>query len=152
MSGTYTQIYLHFIFNVDGKENLIHNSFSGEVCKYITGTVQGFSYGHKMIRINCVPDHIHMLVGFRPVQSISDFVRDVKKPASKFINRQSWMKFHFSWMEGYGCFSIGRQGITDICNYIDKQREHHQRISFEEEYSNLLRKYDIVYKPEYFLI
>ena len=151
MSGTYSKIYLHFVVNVEAKKNLLPNDYSDDICMYFTGTVQGLNFGHKMIRINCVPDHVHFLVGYRPSQSISDFMRDVKSAVSKYINSQRWMRFRFSWMEGYGCFSVGPEDLDRVCRYIDNQKEHHQRNSFDEEYRNLLRKYDIIYNPKYFL-
>ncbi len=57
MSDTYTQIYIHIIFSVKGRNNLISPLWEEELYKYITGIVQ--NKGQKMIVINGVQDHIH---------------------------------------------------------------------------------------------
>jgi REP element-mobilizing transposase RayT len=151
MAGSYTQIYLHFVINVIRKECMLHPDYSDELCKYITGIVQG--KGHTMLRINNVPDHLHMLVGFKPDNNISEFMKVVKSTSSKFINKQAWMKFKFHWMEGFGGFSVGsrKEDKDYVCGYIDFQQEHHKSVAFEEEYEALLKKYEVVYNKKYFL-
>lgn len=111
MAGSYTQIYLHFVINVIRKECMLPPEYNDEICKYITGIVQG--KGHTMLRINNVPDHIHMLAGFKPTD-ISEFIKVVKTTSNKFNNEQPWIKFPFKWMEGYGCFSVGSRQSTRI--------------------------------------
>jgi REP element-mobilizing transposase RayT len=76
MANTYTQVYIHLVFAVAGRQSLIHSRFKDFLYKYITGIVQ--QRGHKLIAINGMPDHIHLLVGMRPDVAISDLVRDVK--------------------------------------------------------------------------
>ena len=123
--------------------------YNDEICKYITGIVQG--KGHTMLRIYNVPDHVHMLVGFKPTD-ISEFIKVVKTTSNKFINEQPWMKFPFKWMEGYGCFSVGsrQRDKNYVCKYIDNQQEHHKKISFQTEYRYLLKKYGVEFKEKYF--
>ena len=84
MANTYTQIYIHIVFAVKGRQNLIAKSFRDELQKYITGIVQ--NRNQKMLAIFCMPDHVHLLVGMQADVSISDLVRDIKAISSKFIN------------------------------------------------------------------
>src|SRR5579883_1408609 len=106
MANTYTQIYIHVVFAVEGRQSLIPPERNDELQKYIAGIVSGQK--QKLIAINNMPDHLPLLVGLRPDSSLSDLVRDVKAGSSKFINEKRWVKGRFSWQEGYGAFSYSR--------------------------------------------
>ena len=80
MANTYTQIYIQVVFAVEGRQNLISPEHNDELQKYITGIVSG--QNHKLIEINNVPDHLHMVVGLNPDRALSDLVRDVKSNSS----------------------------------------------------------------------
>jgi len=95
------------------------------------------------------PDHTHILVGFRPSISISDLTRDIKSVASKFINEEKLMRFHFNWQDGYGAFTCSHSQITAVVNYIQKQPEHHKKQTFREEYLHFLEKFEIEYDKQY---
>ena len=86
MPTTYTQIHLQFVFAVQHRRCLIIESIREEVERYITGLVQKF--GHKLISIYAMPDHLHMLTGFRTTQSIPELVREVKSSSSALINER----------------------------------------------------------------
>ncbi|MBY0424444.1 MAG: IS200/IS605 family transposase, partial [Cytophagales bacterium] len=89
MPNTYTQLHIQFVFAVKFREGIIHPSWKDELYKYITGIVQ--SNKHKMIIINGMPDHVHMLIGLNPVQSISALMQDVKGSSSKWINEREFV-------------------------------------------------------------
>lgn len=95
MANTYTQLRVHIIFAVQERENLIPKEHKAAVEEYITGVVQ--ERKHKMLAIYCMPDHIHLFIGLHPAQSISNLVDNVKTASSKFIKKQTWMRFNFSW-------------------------------------------------------
>ena len=82
MANTYTQVHLQFVFAPKYRASLIHSNLENDLYKYITGIVQ--KNGHKMISVNGMPDHVHILVGFRATQSIADFMQDVKAGSSKW--------------------------------------------------------------------
>ncbi|MFZ6009460.1 MAG: IS200/IS605 family transposase [Bacteroidota bacterium] len=147
MSQTYTQIFIHIVFTVRGRQNLIAKNHREELHKYITGIVQ--SRGHKMLAIFCMPDHVHLFIGHKPFMSISDLVRDIKAGSSKFINDSQWIKGRFEWQQGFGAFSYAKSQIDDVVNYILNQEEHHQRKKFRDEYIELLKEYDVVYNEKY---
>ena len=86
MANTYTQLYIHIIFAVQGRQNLIKKEFREELHRYITAVVQNDK--HKMLAIFCMPDHVHMFVGLNPAISISNLVQDVKRAATNFINEK----------------------------------------------------------------
>ena len=94
MANTYTQIYLHIVFAVEGRQSLLQHQHNDELQKYITGIVSG--QRQKLMAINNLPDHLHLLVGMRPDASLSDLVRTVKAGSSKFINEKRWVMGRFS--------------------------------------------------------
>ncbi len=83
-----------------------------------------------MIVINGVADHIHLLVGLRPAQSISDLMQDVKGGSSKWINDNKLVQGKFEWQEGYGAFSYSKSQLPAVINYIQNQEGHHQKKNF----------------------
>jgi putative transposase len=147
MANTYTQIHIHAVFAVKRRESLIQNNWEEELFKYITGIVH--NNNHKMIAINGMPDHVHMLFGLRPAQSLSSLMQQVKGDSTLWINDKGFLGHKFSWQEGYGAFSYRKSDIGDVINYIKGQKDHHKTVSFRTEYENLLREFQIPFKDEY---
>ena len=96
-----------------------------------------------------MPNHTHILIGFKPSICISDLVRDIKTATSLYIKEKRWIKGMFYWQEGFGSFTYSHQQLTDVINYINKQEEHHKKKSFKEEYLELLKKSDIEFDNKY---
>lgn len=146
-NATYTQIHIQLIFAVKFRDALIQTNWKEELYKYITGIVQNNT--HKLLSINGMPDHIHILIGLRPIQSLSSLVNDIKSNSSKFINEKKFLPVRFEWQKGYGAFSYGKSQIVDVIHYIENQEKHHQKKSFKEEYIDFLNKFGVEYNEEY---
>lgn len=147
MPNTYTQIHIHFVFAVKFRHGIITENFKNSLYKYITGIIQ--SNEHKVLAINGMPDHIHILVGCRPSQSFSDLMKNVKQSSSKWINENKFVNGNFQWQEGYGAFSYSKSQINEVVKYIQNQEIHHQKKTFKEEYLEILKKFDIDYDEKY---
>ena len=147
MANTYTQIHLQLIFAVQNRISLINNDWKDELYKYITGIIQ--MNDHKMIIINGMPDHVHILIGMRPIQSLSDLMKDIKGDSSTWINKKKLVKEKFSWQEGFGAFSYSRGQLPSVINYINNQQEHHKKKTFKDEYIAMLNKYEVEYDERY---
>jgi REP element-mobilizing transposase RayT len=147
MANTYTQIYIHVVFAVEGRQSLIAPEHNDALQKYIAGIVS--AQKHKLIAINNMPDHIHLLVGLRPDAALSQLVRDIKANSSRFINERRWVMGRFSWQEGFGAFSYSRSQLSKVIRYIENQQRHHSRKSFREEYTGLLDKFGVEYDQRY---
>lgn len=147
MANTYSQIYIHIVFAVKGRQNLISKEWKEELYKYITGIVR--NKDQKLIAINGMPDHIHILIGLKPSKSISDLTRDIKANSSRFINEKQWVNGKFEWQTGFGAFSCGQSDVSTVIQYIQNQEIHHCEKTFKEEYINLLESFGIDYKNEY---
>jgi REP element-mobilizing transposase RayT len=132
---------------VEGRQNLIDPKHNDELQKYITGIVT--KQNQKLIAINNLPDHVHLLIGQRPDSALSDLIGDIKSGSTNFINRQRWVKGRFNWQQGFGAFSYSRSQLDMVIRYIKNQQEHHKKRSFYDEYVSLLNKFEVPYDERY---
>ena len=147
IANTFSQIYIQTVFAVDGRLCLIRPEFKEEIYKYITGIVR--NNGQKLISINGMSDHVHILIGLKPAMALADLVRDIKADSSNFINKKKWVRGRFSWQEGYGAFSYGHSQLDTIIRYIQNQEQHHRHRSFKDEYLTWLKKFEIPFEEKY---
>ena len=147
MANTYSQIYFHVVFAVKGRYNLVSKTWKEELYKYITGIVT--NKNQKLMIINGMPDHVHILLSTKPNCNLSDLVRDIKTNSSKWINEKGFVRGKFEWQKGFGAFTLGQSQLPIILNYIKNQEEHHRKKTFKEEYIKFLNAYEIEYKNEY---
>ena len=147
MPNTYTQIYIHIVFAVKGRQPLIPKKHKAELHRYITGIV--INKKQKVIQINSMPDHIHILVGMAPEAALSDLVKDIKANSSRFMNKKQWVMGRFEWQQGFSAFSYSHSQLNAIANYIKNQEKHHAQKTFKEEYLEFLDLYCVDYEKKY---
>jgi REP element-mobilizing transposase RayT len=147
MPNTYQQIYIHIVFAVKFRENLIAPVNREELHKYITGIVT--NKGQKMLAVFCMPDHAHIFISMNPNVSISDIVRDIKANSSRFINEQGWVKGKFRWQEGFGAFSHSKSNVPVVADYVMNQEAHHAKMKFKNEFIDLLNEHGVEYDERY---
>jgi REP element-mobilizing transposase RayT len=146
MSHTYSQIHVQLVFAVKYRELLIERKWKNRLYRHITDIVQRNK--HKLLIINGMPDHIHILVGLRPRQSVSELMQEIKGSSSKWINDNHLVKGKFEWQNGYGAFSYSKPEIWNVIQYIENQEEHHQTKTFKEEYIEMLNEMEIEYEHQ----
>ena len=147
MVNTYSQIYIHVVFAVQGRQSLIRSEHNDELQKYMTGIVT--RQKQKLIAINNMPDHFHILIGLRPTMALSDLVGEIKSLSSGFINERRWVAGKFAWQEGFGASSYSHSQPTSVIRYIQNQEKHHARKSFHTEYLELLERLNVPYDERY---
>ena len=147
MANTYTQLQIHIVFSVKGRQNLIPQSSREQVEKYMTGIIQNRK--HKLLAIYCMSDHVHLFIGLHPSDSISNLVTAIKKASKNYIKEKDWMPFAFEWQRGYGAFSYAKSQTYSVVNYILNQEEHHKKKTFREEYLEMLSKFEVKYEDQY---
>ncbi len=147
MADTYTQLYIHIVFAVKGRQRLIPKQHKETLHQYITGIIRNKK--QTVIRINSMPDHIHILVGLTPDIALSDLVRDIKANSSKYINKKGWCVGRFEWQTGFAAFSYSESQLDTVVNYIKNQEAHHARMTFREEYLAFLKRFNVPYNPKY---
>lgn len=147
MANSYTQIHIQYVFVVKFRDGLIHPKWKEELFKYISGIIK--FHNHKLLAINGVENHIHVLVGMKPTQTISELAQVIKANSSKWINETKMERFRFEWQAGFGAFSYSKWDVEKIINYIHNQEEHHKKKTFKEEYLNFLEDFEIDFDEKY---
>jgi putative transposase len=147
MANTYTQISIHVVFAVKGRQNLLTDNFRKDLFRYISGILNNM--GQYSLAVNGSKDHVHVFFELSPTKALCDIMRDVKSNSSKWINDHKLVAGKFAWQEGYGGFSYSRSQRDHVINYIVNQEKHHTKTTFREEYQELLRKFEIEFKDEY---
>ena len=147
MANTYTQINIHAVFSVKGRENFILPGFEDRLYAYMAGILKSMNLFS--LAVNGYKDHVHLFFELSPNHSLSEIIRVVKANSSKWMNKQRFIPGHFNWQEGYGAFSYSRSQRDRVINYILEQDRHHRQVSFREEYLALLKKFEIEYKDQF---
>jgi putative transposase len=143
MANTFTQVHIHAVFAVKFRNALILPSWKDRFHQYITGIVQG--NGHKMLAINSMPDHMHILFGLRPTQSLADVMRMAKCDSSEWVNKNRLSSGDFKWQAGYSAFSYSKWDLKRVADYVENQQDHHRQRTFLEEHAQLLEAFEIEY-------
>ena len=105
---------------------------------------------HFVHAIGGTADHVHLLIGMSPTDSISQFVQSIKVQSSKWINDR-FLHGDFSWQSGYGAFSYSKSLVLAVRQYIENQEEHHKHVSFYDELVDILKKAGVDYNPDYIM-
>ena len=145
-ADTYTQLYIHIVFAIKGRQSLIPKHHKEALHQYVTRIITNKK--RTVIRINSIPDYIHILVGLTPGVSASDLVRDSKANSSKLINRPRWIAGRFEWQTGFAAFSYAHSQLDTVARYIKNQEAHRSHQTFREEYLGLLNRFDFPYNPK----
>jgi putative transposase len=147
MANTYTQIHIQMVFVVKYRDAMIGAEWEDELYKYITGIIQ--NYNHKVLIINGMPDHIHVFIGMRPSQALSDLMEEIKSSATDWINKKKFSKHTFAWQAGYAAFSYTKSHEKRVIEYIKNQKEHHKKMTFRDEYLKFLKWAEIEFDEKY---
>lgn len=131
----------HIVINTYRREKTIPNLPSEYLYKYIWGIVNNKKC--KLYRINGIENHIHLLVELNPSVALSDLMRDIKYNSSRWAKQQTYFPQFKGWGKEYGAFSCGIRNKQAIINYIDNQREHHNSVSFEQEYKSMIEQSEL---------
>ncbi len=145
--NAYTQINIHAIFAVANREGIIATSFENELYKYLGGILK--KKGHYPLMINGHLDHVHLFFELNPKEALSDLIRDLKANSSKWIHNNQFLPGIFEWQSGYGGFSYSKSQRNTVIKYIERQKEHHKKETFRDEYIKILQSFEIDFKDEY---
>lgn len=147
MSKTYSQINIHCVFAIKGRQNIINKSFRDGLHKYMSGILR--KDNAYPLAIGGWKDHVHVFFELPPDSKISDLMRMLKATSSKWINNNKFIAGKFQWQEGYAAFSYSRSQRNEVIHSIMNQEKHHSQKTFREEYFELLHKFEIKFKEEY---
>lgn len=134
----FINIYIHLIFSTKNREALITKDIKTPLLEHIRTNAK-----QKEIHVdfmNCVKDHIHLLVSLGAEQSVSKISQLIKGESSYWINKNKITKTKFEWQDEYIALSVSSSQINKVREYIKNQTEHHKIKSFTEEYNDLMEK------------
>jgi len=127
---------LHFIWSTKNRQPLISEKLKPLLLTHIREN--SIEKGIFIDAMNCVEDHIHLLVSLGTEQSISKVAMLIKGESSFWVNKQELTTQKFEWQDEYIVFSVSESGIKKVRDYITKQEEHHLRKTFAQEYEEFL--------------
>lgn len=127
----------HFVFSVKHRDLRITAEIQEQLYPYVGGILRNL--GCHVIKIGGVEDHIHILCALSRTVSIADTMKKVKGNSSKWVNEQWPSKDPFRWQEGYGALPVGQGDVEGLVRYIDGQEAHHKKVSFQDEFRELMR-------------
>jgi putative transposase len=146
MGSTFLALHYHIVFSTKERMPLIEASWRERLHEYLGGTVSGL--GGFPQGIGGVEDHVHLLVGLKATHCLSDFMRELKKASSVWVQEQG-LSTKFTWQEGYGAFTVSPPARHKVKKYIANQIEHHRVQTFREELVELLQKAGVKYEDRY---
>ena len=147
MANSYHQIYLQLVFAVKYRAAVLDKAWRSKVFGVIGNLINEANC--KTMIVNGVEDHVHCLVGLRPIVAVSELMKTVKAKSSKYINDHQLTKARFEWQEGYGVFSYHQTLVDKVFKYIQSQEAHHQVQTFGDEYIGLLKDFKVEYDEQY---
>ena len=149
MGHTFTNLLYHIIFSTKKRYPFITPDIENELYKYMSGIAR--NKNGRILKINGVADHIHILAVVKPSISLSDFIRTIKANSSGWVHKNFANKSKFEWQVGYASFSVSESQKGRIIKYIESQKEHHSRRNFPVELSGLLKKHRVEFDPLHYL-
>jgi len=147
MPQSLASILVHVVFSTKHRQPLIKPEIEDELFKYMCGIFR--EYESPVISINGVEDHVHILTSLSRKIALSDLLEKVKKSSSKWIKTKGLAYQNFYWQNGFGAFSIGESGVAALKKYIADQKAHHLKKTFQDEFREFLKLYNIEYDERY---
>jgi len=144
---SYTNLLYHIVFSTKDRCPLITPDYEVRLYDYIGGTIR--ELGGISLALNGTEDHLHLLTKLRPDRALSDVLRKLKANASGWMNRIFPRLEDFKWQQGYGAFTVSQSNVKEVTRYIAGQKQHHQKISFRDEFIRFLIANEIEFDERY---
>jgi putative transposase len=141
MAHTYASVFIHCVFSTKERKPLIDTDRLPDLFSYLGGIAKG--EGFTLLAAGGTTNHVHLLIALPPKVALATAIQKLKGSSSR------WMGPEFSWQEGYGAFSVSPSQVPAVKKYIGNQQAHHQKRSFEEEFTLLLRSCGVEYDRRY---
>ena len=144
MPQSLANILVHLVFSTKDRRPMIEDSVREQVHAYMIGVLSNLKC--PSICLNSVRDHIHVCLNLHRTVAIAKVVEELKTSSSKWMKQTEPL---FQWQGGYGAFSIGQSQVSTVKKYIAGQERHHARVSFQDEFRELLKRYALEYDEKY---
>jgi len=146
VSHSYSSNRVHVIFSTKGRKQSVANDSQPKLWADMAGIAH--NQGFEAMIIGGVRDHVHALLVLPLTLPLARALQFLKGSSCKWINETGEP---FAWQEGYGAFRVSALQTADVVGYIQNQRTHHEKKSFEQDFTEFLKRYGVTYKPAYVL-
>ena len=147
MPDSYTNLLYHLVFSTKDRRPIITRDYEVRLYDYLGGTIR--KLGGISLELNGTEDHIHLLAKLRPDCALSNVLRDLKANATGWMHDVFPSVKNFSWQRGYGAFTVSQSHVEGVREYISRQKEHHRKISFRDEFIQFLQENGIEYDERF---
>ena len=147
MGQSLVKNYIHIIFSTKLRAPLILESIENELYSYIGGICKQLEC--YPVKIGGYIDHIHILCMLSKKSPLMKLLEEIKAHSSKWIKTKDDTLKKFYWQNGYGAFSVNPNEVDKVIAYIENQKEHHRKKTFQEEYRAFLKKYNVEFDEKY---
>ena len=149
MPQSYSGLYVHLVFGTKLREpSLSDANLRADLHAYMGGASKGL--GCPTFLVGGVEDHVHIVASLSRTVAVADWVRELKKASTGWVQRHGVPRF--GWQDGFGAFSFDREAIPDLVQYVANQAEHHRKVSFEEEDRRLLVEAGVEFDEKYLFV
>jgi REP element-mobilizing transposase RayT len=147
MPQSLSNVIVHLVFSTKDRVAFMDRTIRDSFHAYLASVVR--DTGSECYRVGGVSDHVHLAIRLARPVSQSELVEKIKTTSSKWIKTQGAQYSKFSWQRGFGIFSISRGHLEKLVSYIGNQEVHHQAVSFQDEFRELLRKNEVEFDERY---
>jgi putative transposase len=147
MPQSLSAILIHLVFSTKNREPFITSAIETELHPYMAKIFRELK--SPSLTIDGPGDHVHILFSLGGVIKVADLVEEIKTESSKWIKTKGREFTNFHWQRGYGAFSIGQSNVAALKRYIRNQKQHHRRVTFQDEYRKFQKAYSIEYDERY---
>ena len=147
MAQTLTSLLVHIVFSTKDRQDLIDTNIEPRLYSYLGGIARKME--SRLLDAGGTANHVHLLISQSKKIALATLLEELKKSSSIWIKQQDREYSKFKWQDGYGGFSAGTLQVPQIKAYLSKQKEHHHKTTFQEEFIDFLNRYEIEYKEEY---
>ena len=144
VSHSYVQNHLHVVFSTKDRERLITKPMQPKLWSYMAGIAR--NHGVLVIANGGIEDHVHLLILLPAILPLAKAIALLKANSSKWMNEHG---AKFAWQQGYGAFGVSKSNVDTVVRYINDQKRHHQKMSFEDEFIGLLNRHGMEFDPKY---
>ncbi|MBN8596780.1 MAG: IS200/IS605 family transposase [Planctomycetes bacterium] len=139
MPATWTHNYYHMLFGTKYRQPLIDEQLELRLHPFLAGIAKDL--GCTPYAVNGYVEHVHVVVRYPSDLSHADLARHLKSRSSGWIHETFPALQHFAWQVGYGGFTVSKSVLPRVVRYVENQKEHHQRVSYTDEFLKMLRKH-----------
>ena len=140
MSHSFTKVWIHGVFSTKDRIPIIKKDFENALYSYIQNLLEN-ELDFRVKIINGMSEHLHILFLLNPNYALKDVFHRIKGSSSHWISQENFIKEKFAWQTGYSAFSVSESKLNDVEKYIQNQKEHHKKITFQDEYEAFMKKY-----------